>query len=407
MSLGRFAWLGAVAVAGVGFGVACSAGGSGDPMPGPGTSGNAGSGAGSSTAGSGGTIIVEQGGSAGSGGGLEGCASDSYTGELVPVGMYLLLDHSGSMGSSLDEDAGTGPSKWDQVTSAITEFMSLPGTTGISMGLGFFPVEPTVAPQVNCTVPKDCYPYSDVCMFKKCMDNVGATDSCISTDYRKFAVPIAPLPGVAADINASMASQGPTGQTPMTPALRGTMDTMLEWAGQNPDQIALVVLATDGMPVGCIPNEVEDVAAVAESGVGSGVKTFVIGIGSELTALNAIAQKGGTNEAFVIGSGNVGAEFLAALNAIRGAVGCNYKLPKPPSGDPDPNKVNVAFTPDGGKQEIHPKVNGESDCKGEKGWYYDDPQDPNQIILCPASCDEVQNVKGQVDVVLGCTSIPK
>ncbi len=391
------------AVAALALGLACSAGGESDIGPGAGAGGSAG---GASNGGTAGVIIVGTGGTAG-GGTLEGCASDSYTGELVPVGMYLLLDHSGSMSSGLDEDAGTGPSKWDQVTSAITEFMSLPGTTGISMGLGFFPVPPSVKPKVDCVKGTDCLPYGEECIFKKCMDAMGATDSCISDDYRKFAVGIAPLPGVSADINAAMASQGPEGQTPMTPAMRGTMDTMLEWAGQNTDQISLVVLATDGMPTGCVPNEVSDVAAVAEGGAANGVKTFVIGIGSELTALNAIAQKGGTTEAFVIGTGNVGAEFLNALNAIRGAVGCTYKIPNPPSGEPDPTKVNVAFTPEGGTQEVHPKVQGESDCKGDKGWYYDDADHPKQIILCPASCDEVQNVKGQVDVVLGCTTIPK
>jgi hypothetical protein len=103
----------------------------------------------------------------------------------------------------------------------------------------------------------------------------------------------------------------------------------------------------------------------------------------------------------------VSAEFLAALNAIRGAVGCNYKIPTPATGDPDPNKVNVAFTPDGGAQVIYPRVASEADCKGEKGWYYDNPTDPHQIILCPASCDEVQFVKGKVDVVIGCNSVVK
>ncbi|MBI5536283.1 MAG: hypothetical protein HY898_26410 [Deltaproteobacteria bacterium] len=387
---------------------ACSAGGSGDPKGGGGTgSGTGGSGGGIPMGGTGGGIAVPDSGQ--NDAGLDpGCASDSYTGELVPVGMYLLLDHSGSMSLSLDADAGTGPSKWSQVTKAITDFMGLPGTTGISMGMGFFPVPPSVQPPVACTVKEDCYPYSDVCMWKKCMDSIGGVDeSCIAEDYHTPAVGIAPLPGVASDINSAIAGMSPTGNTPMTPALQGTMDLMVEWAGQNPEQIALVVLATDGMPTGCVFNDVADVAAVAEGGLGSGVSTFVIGIGDQLSDLNLIAQKGGTDKAFIIGAGDVGGEFLAALNAIRGSVGCNYKMPKPQTGDPDPNKVNVAFTPEGGAQQIYPKVGSAADCKGEKGWYYDNPQDPNQIILCPASCDEVQSVKGKVDVVLGCKSVVK
>lgn len=104
------------AVAALALGLACSAGGESDIGP---TAGAGGSGSGASNGGAAGVIIVGTGGAAG-GGTLEGCASDSYTGELVPVGMYLLLDHSGSMSSPLDADAGTGTSKWDQVTSAIT-----------------------------------------------------------------------------------------------------------------------------------------------------------------------------------------------------------------------------------------------------------------------------------------------
>ena len=385
----------------------CSAGGSGEAPKGNGAS--AGAAGGAAWGGSGGSgVIPSPDGSAGDTGLDPGCASDSYTGELVPVGMYLLLDHSGSMSSPIDEDAGTGPSKWTQVTKAISDFMGLPGTTGINLGAGFFPVPPAVQPPVNCNVKEDCHPYGDTCMWKKCMDIVGGVDeSCISSDYQNVAVPIAPLPGVAGDINAAIAGVSPNGMTPMTPALQGTMDYMIEWSGQNPEQVALVVLATDGMPTSCIDNDVANVEAAAEAGLGANIRTFVIGIGSELTALNTIAQKGGTDKAFIIGTGDVSAEFLEALNAIRGAVGCTYKMPAPEAGQADPNKVNVAFTPDGGAQVIFPKVGSEADCKGGTGWYYDDPKDPHQIVLCPASCDLVQNTEGKVDVVLGCKSVVK
>ena len=93
---------------------------------------------------------------------------------------------------------------------------------------------------------------------------------------------------------------------------------------------------------------------------------------------------------------------------IRGRVGdLLYSRPVPDDGDPDPNKLNVAFTPEGGAQEVYPRVGSEADCAGEKGWYYDNPTDPAQIILCPASCDEVQHVNGVVDVVIGCQSVVK
>jgi hypothetical protein len=395
-------FVGAILVSACAVAAACSAGGSGNDMNNNGgTSGSSNTGGGGNSGAAGGVV---PGSDAASDTGLDpGCASDSYNGELVPVGMYLLLDHSGSMSSTLDEDAGTGPSKWTQVTDALTKFMALPGTTGISMGLGFFPVPPSVQPPVACTTKADCYPYSDTCMLKKCVDIIGgAEESCISDDYRNVSVAIAPIADVSSDIQTAMANTSPTGNTPMTPALRGTMDYMVDWSAQNPEQVALVVLASDGMPTGCVDNDVDNVAAVAEDGFSSNIRTFVIGIGGQLADLNLIAQKGGTTQAFIIGSGDVSTEFLNALNAIRGSVGCTYKIPSPEAGNPDPGKVNVAFTPEGGSQEVFPKVASAADCGSDKGWYYDNPSEPHQIILCKASCDEVQSVKGKVDVVLGC-----
>lgn len=400
----------ALGLAGVAV-VACSDAGGGS-QPG-GAGGSAASGSGGGTGGSGGVYVGGTGGGGGDGsvlpgaeGGLpEGCATDSYTGELVPLDMHVMLDRSGSMsGSSVDG----GPSSWSQVTNAITEFMALPGTSDIGMAMAFFPVEPSHPAPTQCSGPQDCLPYSETCWMNKCMENTFEEDSCWMLDYKAPAVPMNLLPGVATAINNAMASTDPGGMTPMAPALWGAIEYASEWAQGWPEHITLVVLATDGYPTHCVPEEIEDVAEIAAGGFNNlGIKTFVIGIGSELTNLNLIAQKGGTDAAIMVDTGNAGAEFLAALNQIRGSVGCTYKLPIPDEGDADPNKVNVAFTPDGGAQTIYPKVASEDDCQGDKGWYYDDPADPKQILLCPASCDEVQYVNGTVDVVIGCQSVVK
>jgi len=55
----------------------------------------------------------------------------------------------------------------------------------------------------------------------------------------------------------------------------------------------------------------------------------VIGVGSALSNLNQIAQAGGTNSAFIVDTnGNVGQQFIEALNAIRGAaLACEYLIP--------------------------------------------------------------------------------
>jgi len=151
------------------------------------------------------------------------------------------------------------------------------------------------------------------------------------------------------------------------------------------------------------------VAAIAAGALQqAGIRTFVVGIGSQLNDLNQIASSGGTDDAFMVDtSSNVSTQFLDALNAIRGTVACAYKIPTPEAGKADPNTVNVGFTPDGGTQQVIPQVGTESECGTEPGWYYDDPLNPSQILLCPATCDLVQHTKGTVDVIIGCETIVK
>ena len=368
-------------------------------------------GSGGTTINTGGTGATGQaGGTIGTGnsdGGLSGCATDEYTGQIVPLDMYLLLDKSGSMGSSASDG---GPAKWPTVTGAIKDFMKLPGTDGIGMALGFFPIKPQQSPPTQCGKPEDCYPYGDECFFGQCagVDPFGQQESCVGKDYSYPAVPMAALPGVAQSIEQAIDSTDPDGMTPMAPALWGGMTYASWWADQHPDHVTIVVLATDGYPTDCADNEIENVVSIAEGGLQSkGIRTFVIGIG-QLDDLNAIAKAGGTDKAILVGQGgDPGGEFLAALDQIRGSVGCIYKLPVPESGTPDPDLLNVAYTPDGSDQEIYPRVDGESDCGGDKGWYYDDSDNPSKIYLCPSSCDEVQHTPGKVQIVMGCASIVK
>jgi hypothetical protein len=402
--------------------VACSAS-NGEPVgggAGSGGSSGSGSGAGSTSStggaagsgggsfGDGGFVTTDSGTGTGSGDGSlsEGCATASHTGELVQLDIYLVLDQSGSMSET---DGGGGESRWTQVTGAIAEFLTLPGTEGIGMGIGFFPLEPSISPPIQCSGPGDCYPYSDVCMFNQCLDNIGEDSSCIPGDYRIPAVSIELLPGASGAINGAIGAHGPSGTTPMAPALWGAMEYASEWAGAHPDHATIVVLATDGLPTNCIENKSDNVAAIAAGGLDSaGIQTFVIGIGDGLDDLNKIAAAGGTDAALMVESGNASVEFLQALDQIRGSVACTYKIPLPDVGDPDYNKVNVAHTPEGGQEEVFPRVDGEAACQGAaKGWYYDNPSDPKQIVLCPASCDAVQQNNGRVDVVLGCQSVVK
>jgi hypothetical protein len=117
-------------------------------------------------------------------------------------------------------------------------------------------------------------------------------------------------------------------------------------------------------------------------------------------------------QAFIVDTNqNVNQQFLAALNAIRGAaLGCTYKIPLPESGTVDFGQVNVQYKPGGGgPSQIIPQVPNKGACPTSgNAWYYDNPQTPTQIILCQATCGTISSDShGEVDVLTGCKTIVK
>jgi hypothetical protein len=137
----------------------------------------------------------------------------------------------------------------------------------------------------------------------------------------------------------------------------------------------------------------------------------VIGVGTLLTDLNAIAAAGGTQQAFIVDTNqNVSQQFLDALNAIKGtALGCTYSIPDPDMGDPDYNAVNVEYLPgNGSPSKLIAKVNSAAACGNGDGWYYNDNANPTQIILCDATCNDVSaDDSGTINIVLGCATVVK
>lgn len=389
-----------------------SSGGSGASSGGVGgsSSGGTSSGAqgGTLSAGSGGTTI----GIGGSGGLGEGCANASYVGEQLPLDLYILLDRSTSM---LEVDSGASQDRWTQVTSALQEFMAYPESAGIGVGIGFFPVAPSQTPPTSCMSKVNCAPYDLDCVLFQCVDNaIGGpptiTHSCYLSDYQAPAQTIAELPGAAAAITSSINGNTPvTGSpTPMAPALEGAIDYATTSAAANPDHVTAVVLVSDGIPDSCNPGSLDTVVARAEEGLNQSpsVLTFVIGL-TAVGTLSEIAAAGGTNFALAVEPGsNAGASFLEALDEIRGSLGCAFTLPDTPPDEPlDPELLNVAFTPEGQDQDVYFRVDSESECGGNRAWYYDNPANPTSVQLCPAACSQVSKKVGQVDVVLGCPPV--
>jgi hypothetical protein len=382
-------------------------------------SGNGGSGNGSGNgagdpSGSGGeTVTVGQGtGGSGVGG---GCVGTGNTAQKVPLDLFVMLDQSGSM----DGITGSGESKWTVVTNAFNAFVAQPETAGIGMGLQYFglggaagcPSVPFCMTDVECGACGPC----DLQFGVGICAGALASDSCNAADYATAEVPIQPLPGVANAITASLGMHGPSTGTPTLPALQGAVTFASNWASQNPSHVTVVVLATDGIPEACDTNQANiEAAAAAGFNAMPSIRTFVIGVedqsGGGLAVLNGIAAAGGTGQAFLITADpNAEQAFLDALNEIQGAaLPCAYVIPDPPMGEElDFGQVNVEYTPGGGGQpSTISKVDNEAACGPAGGWYYDNPADPAQIMLCPASCETIAaDTEGQVKIVLGCGTI--
>jgi hypothetical protein len=407
-----------------------------------------------------------------------GCATSSEKAKQLPLDLYFMMDNSGSM----DDLVAAGQSKWQAIVAAMTAFVGDPASTGIGIGVQYFAV-PKAGVAAACTSSAQCAG-SGPCLLSICLKpgggpNAGAVipcdattpcakgatcvtigecqndknvlclpgqacgndangfplgtcqtittsfcasgDSCTAADYSTPAVPIAPLPGSASAITASLAGREPQGNTPTSAALQGAIDGAGSFATGHAGHTVVAVLATDGIPDECTPSTVAGVAQIAATGLAAtpSIKTFVIGVFTPndattgAAAVNQIAASGGTGQAFVINTtSNVEQQFVTALNAIRGAsLPCDYAIPQPDGGTPDFGKLNVEYTAGSGAQATIPYVGTAASCNPTTGgWYYDaDPSQggvPTKILLCGASCTAIKgDAQGRIDIVLGCATV--
>lgn len=119
--------------------------------------------------------------------------------------------------------------------------------------------------------------------------------------------------------------------------------------------------------------------------------------------MEQIAQAGG-GEAVDVGADI--ALFVQALESFSAqARACGLLIPDP-GGPLDPALVNVVHTPDGGSPTMLPQAAQAAACGADPGWYYDHPNDPVKIHLCPASCDAVeQDPNATIEVAFGCPTV--
>jgi hypothetical protein len=98
--------------------------------------------------------------------------------------------------------------------------------------------------------------------------------------------------------------------------------------------------------------------------------------------------------------------FDALATAVIASTGlaCQWSIPSAPAGQSfDRSKVNVQYALAGNAPMSLLQVPSAADCAARAGWYYDNPADPKQILVCPAACDMLQNdVQASFEVLFGC-----
>jgi len=326
----------------------------------------------------GGSFVIgnEAGANDGSGattGNMETCATSEAQVALTPLDMALGVDTSYSM--DFDD-------KWVQVRDALNIFALNPNYANMGVSLQFFPVR----------------------------------EQCSVMLYEQPDVPMQALPGVQPAFSSAVNAQRMFGGTPLVQVMQGMLSYITAWAKDHPSRKPVMVLATDGIPDDTCSasdidpvNSLDNAVAIAKSAYEGkpSIPVFVIGVGAELTALNGIAKAGGTDAAAVLATGdNVTQKFLAALDNIRhNALACDYVIPPPKSGDIDFGAVNVAFR-DGASAEqtfFYVKASDQCSLSANDGWYYDDPNKPTHVVLCPQTCERV-NAAGtpKLSITFGC-----
>lgn len=322
------------------------------------------------------------------------CGGDIFEGKSVPLDIYIMFDQSGSMCACLDAGAGQlclesgcNTTRLDAVRQAVQEFLVDPNSAGIGVGLGFFGQQ-----------------------------EIGQT-SCDEAAYGEPAVTVGTLPEQASPLSDALSQLEPIGETPTGPALRGACAYARDHRATAPDHQVVLLLLTDGRPEApstcrggagtCCPTLDDAVQAAEQCRTEVGIRTFVLGVGPLLDNLEQIAIAGGTDQAYLVQSGDVAAQVLQVLNRIRGsaAIPCELALPEPPLGDSLAlDEVNLEYEGAECARTPFASVPGAADCGDEDGWYYDDPASPNRILLCPQSCNRVSGPGGTLYYSVGCAT---
>ncbi|MBN2197380.1 MAG: VWA domain-containing protein [Polyangiaceae bacterium] len=308
------------------------------------------------------------------------CSDSETSASFRKVNLYFQVDKSGSMDGA----------KWTGTTAALKTFFSAPESAGLNVALEFFALS-------NARTA-----YGDGC-------GDPSVGECTASKCARPMVALGELTAASPDtqetklVNA-VDSLFPGGWTPTYPALRGAVDAMIAAQSAAPDDLYAVVLATDGEPTKCELSTTEIAKIALDGWANHEIRTYTIGMdGADISALNTIAQAGGTRTAFVVTNDAVVEEDLldALFSISRDLASCEFSVAN--GAYIDPTTASVIYTSGSGAPVTLTHLASEAGC-GE-GWYFDNPADPSIATLCPDTCSTIQNDgAAQVSVRIGCAA---
>jgi hypothetical protein len=310
-----------------------------------------------------------------------------------PVNLFVMLDRSASMASSL----------WSPAVSALKQFIHDDMSQGMDMAIQYFP---------------------------------SSGGSCNGNGYSTPAVAMGTLPAHATALESSINGQDPNGfGTPIEGALRGVTEYCKSFQTSHPNESCIGVVVTDGKPEfdGCEHDDAKLAKIAGDAWSNAKVRTFAVGLsGADFGLLDKIAQAGGaadcdTNSARFACDVSAGADKLStALSRIRDTVtvvetqthtethtetqqrplDCEWLMPAAGSGKTlDLDKVNVKISGGTGAALNLGRVPSAAACTAG-AWYYDNPSAPTRLIACPESCTSIKSGGyTEVSVLLGCQTL--
>jgi hypothetical protein len=225
-----------------------------------------------------------------------------------------------------------------------------------------------------------------------------------------------PLFGAEIDKVAPKTSDDWRSGTPTVAVMSGSHTFIEGYRKQHEGRFA-IVLVTDGYPQGCSTtlDNVDSVVDQAKKALAVDLHTYVIGVANPkvtgapdtVSDLHRIAAAGGTEQAFLIDTGDPTATataFTKAMDKIRQAsISCSLPIPTASSGPGfDKQNVAVTFQSSTGKTTL---VYDKS-CSGTNGWHYDQVASPSEIVLCESTCNAVRaDLNAKLEVEFACEPI--